>query len=366
MNKKNDLGIDFKEIEASYDQIKKRAYDSVVEWHWTKGFFSLEPYYSERNQFPKSKRIKNEPDQKFGHHKQGFDTKGRLVIELDFPFPFLDSVYKETFFDFDRLANCAVETKFGTNKSENNEVELRDLEYLDVFKYENGLLIEQYCIRPTFISFQDYFYDESNRLTEIKSFSEEYGEHVTKYSYDANGELDEIASTNRTYYKKLPRPFVKIAKDVENALYEDVVQSIRNEKIEEVVFSLFLSYPSTGFNLPPELYICTTKDKLRLFNENSKVHIAENELWQDVTEFQYHIYFGEKTDYRELYDLYLQALEMKNQYNKIVGLVVSVAKRLQENKTDLGLEITDDFLVMASDYDMNDTKKNFKKIHDKK
>lgn len=364
MKKEAHLEIDFREVEKSYSQIQKKAYESVAEWHWTKGYFNLEPYYSELNQFPKSRRLKKEPDQKYGHYKHGFDSEGRIVIELSYPTPFLDKV-KETFFEYDRLAQCTVVSEF-KGIAETPSGELPRLDGLEVFEYDQGLLKRQHTLGSKRYWYKDFVYDDAGKLTETRYLDHEGIDRTTHYSYNAKGELDQIVNNHGTRYRKLPKALPKIAADVEQALYEDVVQTIADEDVKEEVFSLFLSYSSTGFHLPPELYICTADDKLRLFDTSSKAHIAENELWEDVAAFQYEIYFGDKTPHRELYDLYLQAIEMKNQYNKMVSLIINVAKRLQEHKTELGLTIADDFLVMASDYDMNDTKKNYKKIHGKK
>ncbi len=64
-----------------------------------------------------------------------------------------------------------------------------------------------------------------------------------------------------------------------------------------------------------------------------------------------------------LFELFNQETSLNNKENYVIKMIVECSKKLKEILPEFGFIKTDDFVVVASDYEQSDLKKNFKLIN---
>ena len=77
----------YDQAQANYPALKAQIEAQVVRWFWAAGgvgIFSLEPFYFEQNRFPKSKILKEAPEDTDNKHQYGVNEKYEIIVERSY------------------------------------------------------------------------------------------------------------------------------------------------------------------------------------------------------------------------------------------------------------------------------------------
>lgn len=358
---------DLPKIEKSYSKYKKRFYGQVVEWFWTKGsYHELLPYYFEQNNYSKGKKLKAEPSNKINCYRYGLNQHGKIIVAQRY---YMNSIsqYYETFYDYDKTKNEIHTYSFDYELKKNLFSEKKDIINFTIFKYENSLLKESLLIAKG--GWNNFFFNYDNgKLIEqvIKQPSAEPSlqEITLVYRYDSKDNLVSIKKDNQYWFKKPNQSLDKLSKLVEDTLLKCIAEEVNTINPKDSLFCIFLSY-SYENHIPPSIYICTAEDKQRLINEKSDIELIDQSMWNDPTDFKYHLDISANNEDDDVFRQFNQEISMLETPDEAVDLIIRVCLSLKKKVYELNLILEDDFSVTASDWDGNDFKKNFRIINEK-
>ena len=77
----------YDQAQANYTALKAQIEAQVVRWFWAAGgvgLFSLEPFYFEQNRFPKSKILKDAPEDADNKYQYGVNEKNEIIVERSY------------------------------------------------------------------------------------------------------------------------------------------------------------------------------------------------------------------------------------------------------------------------------------------
>ena len=77
----------YDQAQANYPSLKTQIESQVVRWFWASGsvgLFSLEPFYFEQNRFPKSKILKDAPEDADNKYQYGVNEKDEIIVERSY------------------------------------------------------------------------------------------------------------------------------------------------------------------------------------------------------------------------------------------------------------------------------------------
>ena len=73
----------YEQAQANYPELKAQIEAQVVRWFWAAGgvgLFSLEPFYFEKNRFPKAKILKEAPEDTDNKYQYGVNEKDERIV----------------------------------------------------------------------------------------------------------------------------------------------------------------------------------------------------------------------------------------------------------------------------------------------
>jgi hypothetical protein len=87
----------FAALRREYRPRKGRAEGAVCEWVWsTSSWYDPRPLHFERNGWPRGRRLREEPTNRYGRVQCGFDDDGRVVVEREYT----EYGFYETFYEW--------------------------------------------------------------------------------------------------------------------------------------------------------------------------------------------------------------------------------------------------------------------------
>lgn len=327
-------------------------YNNVVTWEYgTWDLYPFEPYYSERYQMPKGRKIKTKDT---GYEtKHGLDKNGKCIITVSYEvFP---NQFYETFFIYD---NDFVRSYHYTYSKSKNIINVTE------YVLKNNLLLECFSWASRGSLIIQYEYDLNNVKREIFTQPsnghnmETITERVFEYEYDNKGLLY-IKETDYFWYYRINRTelneYIKLAKD---DLIKGITQYLK-ETIKTKTFRIAILYEE-GFCFPPDVAIGLLENVKNRFEL-----ISEKEYWNSPCEW------GISSKYQN-------NRELMNKLNNISKISAQKYKLLKEMIFEIVIELnqnidsiipislrSDNFLIVASDFDGEDIEKNIQIIQNK-
>ncbi|MDB0616086.1 hypothetical protein PL372_11135 [Tenacibaculum dicentrarchi] len=305
----------FNSANENYKSIKELSESKVVEWVWLKNFYySLDPYYNEELNFPKTRKVvKLEPTDKNYHSYCGIDDKGNIVVKRTF-----DNIgYYDNFYQYD--IDEIIYYRFNIWKTNTTFKNCR------IYKHDNGRIKEIYFCGEEKTSYTNYVYKGEVLISKEEEHydkdSKKTEKYTTIYEYDDKNILDGIRTKSGYYrYKrKTGLSFTKLKIEVEKRLLKLIKNHIQNNKPQKEIFTLFLAYTSQNF-FPPIIAFG--------LDEERKEFIAKYD-YQYIWEYQEYEYFEdfiEMSDEDEnLLDEFNQQIQMKNKYNIAKKMIIDIA-----------------------------------------
>ncbi|HMO39876.1 MAG TPA: hypothetical protein PKE17_10720 [Saprospiraceae bacterium] len=340
--------------QKDYQPMKKNIETKVVKWLWANFcIYALEPFYFEEVRLHKGRIHKKEPSKKEYQYQYGLDVNNEIIIERQFTG--LEEQFYETFYI-----------------RENNKIERYKYDYyyekkiitVSLFIYENSILISSYRVFKDGWEIFTYLYENgklSSKLMQCIYQKKEETDRFFSYSYDKIGLLQSIREGEYVLYNKPDKKitYTKLTELVSEKLFVLLRQTISNYKIDEKLYCIFFYYFHEDI-LPPFIGFGTQSKREEWQNE--KGDEAKWKIWSPADySHSYKIQLDEET--QNLFNLYNQETSLSNKENSTIKMLVECCKKLKESIHEFDLNRTDDFVIIASDYEQGDLKKNFKLIN---
>lgn len=231
----------------------------MTSWQWsTFVTHDLKPYYFERSQFARGRRMARAPSRPIsGVHQTGVDAEGRVVVERQLT-EFKDKVY-ETFYVYEPTHVVCVHYSYWAHEPINASVQV----------WRDGRPVRTETAYATAGPRREIYRYEGELLTRIEI---EVGEnaHVDELTYDRLGRLERIdwvhPTGERSVRYRRPRHPVSLAALLalaQQRLLEAIPRAVRALRTREHVYALALVYnleQSADF-LPPLLGIATEPER---------------------------------------------------------------------------------------------------------
>ncbi len=340
--------------QKDYPAIKKNIEAKVVKWLWaTFCIYALEPFYFEEVRLPKGRIHKKDPSKKEYQYQYGLDANNEIILERQFTG--LEEQFYETFYI-----------------RENNKIERYLYDYYhekkiittSLFIYGNSTLIASYRVFKDGWEIFTYQYENgklSSKLMQLIYQKKEDPDRFFSYSYDEIGLLQSIREKEYVLYTKPDKKitYKKLTELVSEKLLELLRQNISNYKIKKKLYCIFVYYFHEDI-LPPFIGFGTQSEREEWQNE--KGDEAKWIIWSPADySHSYKIKLDEET--QNLFNLFNQETSLNNKENSTIKIIVECCKKLKESISEFEFNTTDDFVIVASDYEQGDLKKNFKLIN---
>lgn len=363
-----DLDAWFTRARGEYAQRKRDAEAAVVRWEWATGaVHELQPFSFERNRFSRGKPLKAPPEfPAEGDRAYGFDGEGRLRVERSHSGFVRDgaSWCYETFFEHLPGRVDAVAYHHHPDKE---VVSVRRA------RWEEGRLAVLAMHGMLGGSVERYAYDGA-RLARIAAEGERWDpplpwRRLDTLHYDADGTLVRIdreeAGAVHTLFRRREKgeTFASLAAKVEERLLTLIPERVSALGLTEPAYVLVLAYDGEGNDLfPPAVGVGLERERAAVLSE--RLEDARHRLWNPA-EFSWY-----ERGPLVLDDAALEAacerlnahVHREDAWDEARALLVRVAKRLLKLDWARRLPVTDDFLVLATDYEQTDLKANVRAI----
>ena len=198
----------YDQAQANYPKLKTQIEAQVVRWFWAAGgvgLFSLEPFYFEEHKFPKSKILKETPEDSDNKYQYGVNEKDEIIVGRSYT-EFKGQCYETFYF---REENKIVSYHF------EHSVEKECINTM-IFIYKDGLLQSIHSAYDNNAWREKTMYYEGDKLIRretkgVDNCSDPINDTLL-YTYDKIEELNSI--TNKTghviYQKKNKKGFLYI------------------------------------------------------------------------------------------------------------------------------------------------------------
>ena len=198
----------YDQAQANYPKLKTQIEAQVVRWFWAAGgvgLFSLEPFYFEEHNFPKSKILKETPEDSDNKYQYGVNEKDEIIVGRSYT-EFKGQCYETFYF---REENKIVSYHF------EHSVEKECINTM-IFIYKDGLLQSIHSAYDNNAWREKTMYYEGDKLIRretkgVDNCSDPINDTLL-YTYDKIEELNSI--TNKTghviYQKKNKKGFLYI------------------------------------------------------------------------------------------------------------------------------------------------------------
>ena len=340
--------------QTHYKTIKKSVEQQVISWFWaTDSIFDLEPFYFEQNGFPKGRIHKNEPVKKEEQYQYGVDANNEVIIERQFTE--LKGLFYETFYIREKDKIESYQFDYSPEKKILN---------VKFFNYENSRLNTSYMVVKN--GWIKYSYNYQNGKLSTKLMQRVYGnkevpDRIFHYAFDEIGALQSIKEKEHFHYHKPDKKisYRKLTELAFEKLLSLLKKSISECNVKEQLYCIYVYYYHEN-RLPPSIGLGTQADREEWINEKGEE--AKWIIWNPI-DYSHIIEIETDEETNNLFTLYNQETALKNKENNTIKMIVDCCKKLKENMAEFDLNKTDDFVVVASDYEQSDLKKNFKLIN---
>ena len=341
----------YDQAQANYTALKAQIEAQVVRWFWTAGgvgLFSLEPFYFEQNRFPKSKILKDAPEDADNKYQYGVNEKDEIIVERSYT-EFKGQCYETFYF---REDSQIISYRFEYSEE-------KECDNVKIFIYKDGLL--QYI----YSAFEEHYLEETmyykgNKLIRRKTKGLDYYsnpiDNTLLYTYDMLGELNSITNeTGYVYYQKKDKKisYKALSERVAERFYALLIPAIKAYPIPEPLYCLNIAF-DYQYIMPPIIGFGTESKRLEWKESYGKR--ADGLLW-NTADYAHTVEIETDNEDAALFDLFNQETEMQEKSSAATKLLVACAQRLKEEWASLGIPSTDDFLVVVSDIEDSFLKK---------
>ena len=192
----------YDQAQANYPALKAQIEAQVVRWFWAAGgmgLFSLEPFYFEGHNFPKSKILKKAPKDFDNKHQYGVNEKEEIIVVRNYLK--LKEIIKGQYWEkfYFREKNQIISYYFDHSAE-------KKCVHVKIFTYKDGLLQHIYA------AFKEHYWEETmcyegdKLIRQEKKGVDNCSDPINDtllYTYDMLGELNSITSgTGYVIYEK--------------------------------------------------------------------------------------------------------------------------------------------------------------------
>lgn len=335
----------YEQAQADYPALKTQIEAQVVRWFWASGgvgLFSLEPFYFEQNRFPKSKILKDAPEDSDNKYQYGVNANDEIIVERSYNE--FEDLYDEEFYF--REEKQIISYHFDS-APEKECINTR------IFIYKDGLLQSIHSAYDNNTWSERTMFYEGDKLIRQEEKGLDYYlkpiDNTLLYTYDILGELNSISSgTGYVYYQKKDKKisYKKLSERVAERFYALLIPAIKAYyPIPEPLYCLNIAF-DYQYIMPPTIGFGTESERLEWKESYGKR--ADSLLW-NTAEYAHTIDIEPNEEDAALFDLFNQETEMQEKSSAATKLLVACAKRLKEEWVSLGIPSTDDFVVVVSD-----------------
>ncbi|WP_315500847.1 hypothetical protein [Capnocytophaga gingivalis] len=343
----------YEQAQANYPALKAQIEAQVVRWFWASGgvgLFSLEPFYFEQNRFPKSKILKDAPEDSDNKYQYGVNANDEIIVERSYNE--FEGLYDEEFYF--REEKQIISYHFDS-APEKECINTR------IFIYKDGLLQSIHSAYDNNTWSERTMFYEGDKLIRQEEKGLDYYlkpiDNTLLYTYDILGELNSISSgTGYVYYQKKDKKisYKKLSECVAERFYALLIPAIKAYyPIPEPLYCLNIAF-DYQYIMPPTIGFGTESERLEWKESYGKR--ADSLLW-NTAEYEHTIEIETNDEDTALFDLFNQETEMQDKSSAATKLLVACAKRLKEEWESLGIPSTDDFVVVVSDIEDSFLKK---------
>lgn len=335
----------YEQAQADYPALKTQIEAQVVRWFWAAGgvgLFSLEPFYFEQNRFPKSRILKDAPEDSDNKYQYGVNANDEIIVERSYNE--FEGLYDEEFYF--REEKQIISYHFDS-APEKECINTR------IFIYKDGLLQSIHSAYDNNTWSERTMFYEGDKLIRQEEKGLDYYlkpiDNTLLYTYDILGELNSISSgTGYVYYQKKDKKisYKKLSERVAERFYALLIPAIKAYyPIPEPLYCLNIAF-DYQYIMPPTIGFGTESERLEWKESYGKR--ADSLLW-NTAEYAHTIDIEPNEEDAALFDLFNQETEMQEKSSAATKLLVACAKRLKEDWASLGIPSTNDFVVVVSD-----------------
>ena len=338
----------YEQAQADYPKLKTQIEAQVVRWFWAAGgvgLFSLEPFYFEENNFPKSKILKETPEKTDDKYLYGVNANDEIILERSY-IGYGDECYEDFYF---REENQIINYHF-------NSYVKKECLSVNIFIYKEGLLQSIHSAYSAFDNSKTWrektMYYEGDKLIRQEEKGLDYYlkpiDNALLYTYDMLGKLNSITSgTGYVRYQKKDKKisYKKLSERVAERFYALLIPAIKAYPIPEPLYCLNIAF-DYQYIMPPTIGFGTESERIEWKESYGKR--SDGLLW-NTAEYAHTIDIEPNEEDAALFDLFNQETEMQEKSSAATKLLVACAKRLKEDWASLGIPSTDDFVVVVSD-----------------
>ena len=333
----------YEQAQANYPALKAQIEAQVVRWFWASGgvgYFSLEPFYFEKNRWTKSKILKDAPENTEDKYQYGVNANDEIIVERSYT-EFKGQCYETFYF---REDSQIISYHFDYSK------EKKCLNTM-IFIYEDGLLQSIHSAYNNNAWREKTMYYEGDKLIRQEEKGLDYYlkpiDNALLYTYDMLGKLNSITSgTGYVCYQKKDKKisYKALSEKAVERYYALLVPVIKAYPIKEPLYCINLSFDYQ--NILPTRIGFGTESERQEYQKYGKE--AKHYLW-NTAEYAHIIDIEPNEEDAALFDLFNQETEMQEKSSAATKLLVACAKRLKEEWASLGIPSTNDFVVVVSD-----------------
>ena len=346
----------YKQAQADYPKLKTQIEAQVVRWFWAAGgvgLFSLEPFYFEENNFPKSKILKETPEKTDDKYLYGVNANDEIIVGRSY-IGCGDECYEDFYF---REENQIICYHF-------NSYVKKECLSVKIFIYKEGLLQSIHSASSAFDNSKTWrektMYYEGDKLIRQEEKGLDYYlkpiDNTLLYTYDMLGKLNSITSgTGYVRYQKKDKKvsYKKLSERVAERFYALLIPAIKAYPIPESLYCLNIAF-DYQYIMPPTIGFGTESERLEWKESYGKR--ADGLLW-NTADYAHTVEIETDNEDAALFDLFNQETEMQEKSSAATKLLVACAQRLKEEWASLGIPSTDDFVVVVSDEEESFLKK---------
>ena len=333
----------YEQAQANYPALKAQIEAQVVRWFWAAGgvgLFSLEPFYFEQNRFPKSKILKEAPENAEDKYQYGVNANDEIIVERSYT-EFKGQCYETFYF---REDSQIISYRFEYSEE-------KECDNVKIFIYKDGLL--QYI----YSAFEEHYLEETmyykgNKLIRRKTKGLDYYsnpiDNTLLYTYDMLGKLNSITNeTGYVYYQKKDKKisYKALSERVAERFYALLIPAIKAYPIPEPLYCLNIAF-DYQYIMPPIIGFGTESERLEWKESYGKR--ADGLLW-NTADYAHTVEIETDNEDTALFDLFNQETEMQEKSSAATKLLVACAKRLKEDWVSLGIPSTNDFVIVVGD-----------------
>ena len=341
----------YEQAQADYPTLKTQIEAQVVRWFWAAGgvgYFSLEPFYFEKNRWTKSKILKDAPENTEDKYQYGVNANDEIIVERSYT-GFKGQCYETFYF---REDSQIISYHFDYSK------EKKCLNTM-IFIYKDGLLQSIHSAYNNNAWREKTMYYEGDKLIRQEEKGLDYYlkpiDNALLYTYDMLGKLNSITSgTGYVCYQKKDKKisYKALSEKAAERYYALLVPTIKAYPVKEPLYCINLSFDYQ--NILPTRIGFGTESERQEYQKYGKE--AKHYLW-NTAEYAHTIDIEPNEEDAALFDLFNQETEMQEKSSAATKLLVACAKRLKEEWASLGIPSTDDFVVVVSDEEESFLKK---------